>query len=144
VEILLLMNIVSKIYCKFRHRLHQTKIILSIRVSISKKQNKTPLWTWGLVRLWPIYNTYLVCFINNGTHVQLPVLELFIVNFEISRWKFKGSQQTVYSIVSPQKCDSLRNVGGSTQVPVRAWNNARKGTPPVKLERRQMTYTVSV
>jgi hypothetical protein len=42
----------------------------------------------------------------------------------------------------------LRNVGGSTQVPVRAWKNARKGTwglhPPVKLERRQMTYTVSV
>jgi hypothetical protein len=43
---------------------------------------------------------------------------------------------------------SLRNVGGSTRVPVRAWNNAQKGTwglpPPVKLERRQMTYTVSV
>jgi hypothetical protein len=43
---------------------------------------------------------------------------------------------------------SLRNVGGSTQVPVRAWNNARKGTwglpPPVKLERRDMTYTVSM
>jgi hypothetical protein len=40
------------------------------------------------------------------------------------------------------------NVGGSTQVPVRAWNNAWKGIwshpPPVKLERRQMTYTVSV
>jgi hypothetical protein len=43
---------------------------------------------------------------------------------------------------------SLQYVGGSTQVPVRACNNARKGTrglpPPVKLERRQMTYTVSV
>jgi hypothetical protein len=43
---------------------------------------------------------------------------------------------------------SLRNVGGSTQVPVRAWNNARKGTwglpPIVKLERRNMTYTVSM
>jgi hypothetical protein len=43
---------------------------------------------------------------------------------------------------------SLRNVGGSTQVLVRAWNNARKGTwgipPPVKLERRDMTYTVSM
>jgi hypothetical protein len=43
---------------------------------------------------------------------------------------------------------SLGNVGGSTQVPVRAWNNARKGTwglsPPVKLERRDMTYTVSM
>jgi hypothetical protein len=43
---------------------------------------------------------------------------------------------------------NLRNVGGSTQVPVHAWNNARKGTwglpPPVKLERRQMNYTVSV
>jgi hypothetical protein len=43
---------------------------------------------------------------------------------------------------------SLRNVGGSTQVPVRAWNNAWKGTwglpPPVKLERPQMTYTVSM
>jgi hypothetical protein len=42
----------------------------------------------------------------------------------------------------------LRNVGGSTQVPVHAWNNARKGTwglpPPVKLEHRHMTYTVSV
>jgi hypothetical protein len=41
---------------------------------------------------------------------------------------------------------SLRNVNGSTQVPVRAWNNARKGTwglpPPVKLERRNITYTV--
>jgi hypothetical protein len=39
-------------------------------------------------------------------------------------------------------------VVGSTQVPVRAWNNARKGTgglpPQVKLERRQMSYTVSV
>jgi hypothetical protein len=43
---------------------------------------------------------------------------------------------------------SLRNVGGSTQVPVRAWNNAWKGTwgrpPPVKLECRDMTYTVSM
>jgi hypothetical protein len=45
-------------------------------------------------------------------------------------------------------CSSLRNVGGSTQVPARAWNNARIGTrglpQPVKLERRRMTYTVSV
>jgi hypothetical protein len=43
---------------------------------------------------------------------------------------------------------SLRNVGCSTQVPVRVWNNARNGTwglpPPVKLERRHMTYTVTV
>jgi hypothetical protein len=43
---------------------------------------------------------------------------------------------------------SLRNVGGSTQVPVRAWNKARTGTwglpPPVKLERRDMTNTVSM
>jgi hypothetical protein len=43
---------------------------------------------------------------------------------------------------------SLRNVGGSTQVAVRAWNNARKATwslpSPVKLERRDMTYTVSM
>jgi hypothetical protein len=43
---------------------------------------------------------------------------------------------------------SLRNVGGSTQVPVCAWNNPRKDTwdipPPVKLERRDMTYTVSM
>jgi hypothetical protein len=43
---------------------------------------------------------------------------------------------------------SLRNVVGSTQVPVPAWNNARKGTwrfsPPVKLKRRHMTNTVSV
>jgi hypothetical protein len=42
----------------------------------------------------------------------------------------------------------LRNVGGSTQVPVRAWNNAQKGTwglpPPVKLKRRDMTYIVSM
>jgi hypothetical protein len=40
------------------------------------------------------------------------------------------------------------NVGGSIQVPVRAWNNARKDTwvlpPPVNLERRDMTYTVSM
>jgi hypothetical protein len=43
---------------------------------------------------------------------------------------------------------SLRNVGGSTQVPVREWNNARKGTwglpPPVKLKHRDMTNTVSM
>jgi hypothetical protein len=43
---------------------------------------------------------------------------------------------------------SLRDVGVSTQVPVHAWNNARKGTwglpPPVKLERRHMAYTVLV
>jgi hypothetical protein len=40
---------------------------------------------------------------------------------------------------------SLRNVGGSTQVPVRTWNNARKGLPPpVNFERRNMTYTVSM
>jgi hypothetical protein len=42
----------------------------------------------------------------------------------------------------------LTQRGGSTQVPVRAWNNARRGTwglpPPVKLERRDMTYTVSM
>jgi hypothetical protein len=46
------------------------------------------------------------------------------------------------------RCQISRNVGGSTQVPVRAWNNARKGTwglpPPVKLERRDMTYNVSM
>jgi hypothetical protein len=40
----------------------------------------------------------------------------------------------------------LRNVGGSTQIPVRAWNNARKDTwglpPTVKLERCDMTYIV--
>jgi predicted phosphoadenosine phosphosulfate sulfurtransferase len=43
---------------------------------------------------------------------------------------------------------SIRNVSSSTQVPVRAWNNARKGTwglpPPVKLERRDLTYTMSM
>jgi hypothetical protein len=43
---------------------------------------------------------------------------------------------------------SLRNVGGSTQVPVRAWNNARKGawglSLPVKQERRHMIYNESV
>jgi hypothetical protein len=43
---------------------------------------------------------------------------------------------------------SLRNVGGSTQVPVRALKDAQKGTwglpPPLKLERRHMTYNVSV
>jgi hypothetical protein len=43
---------------------------------------------------------------------------------------------------------SLRNVGCSTQVHVRSWNNAWKGTwglpPRVKLERRDMTYTVSM
>jgi Flp pilus assembly protein TadB len=41
---------------------------------------------------------------------------------------------------------SLRNVAGSTRVPVGAWNNAQRGTwglpLPVKLERRDMTYTV--
>jgi hypothetical protein len=41
---------------------------------------------------------------------------------------------------------SLRNVSGSARVPICAWNNAGKGTwglpPPVKLERRDMTYTV--
>jgi hypothetical protein len=43
---------------------------------------------------------------------------------------------------------SLRDVGGSTQLPIRALNNERKGTwgipPPLKLERRDMTYTVSM
>jgi hypothetical protein len=43
---------------------------------------------------------------------------------------------------------SLRNVDGSTQVPTRAWNNARKGTwglpSPVKQKRRHMTYTYTV
>jgi hypothetical protein len=43
---------------------------------------------------------------------------------------------------------SLWNVGGSIQVAVRAWNNARRSIwglpPPVKLERRDMTYTVSM
>jgi hypothetical protein len=43
---------------------------------------------------------------------------------------------------------SLRNVGGSTKVPVCALKNARRSTwclpSPVKLGRRQMTYTVSV
>jgi hypothetical protein len=39
---------------------------------------------------------------------------------------------------------SFRNLGGSTQVPVRAWNGTWGVPPPVKLERRQMTYTVSV
>jgi hypothetical protein len=42
----------------------------------------------------------------------------------------------------------LMECEGSTQVSVRAWNNAQKGTwglpPPVKLERRDMTYTVSM
>jgi hypothetical protein len=43
---------------------------------------------------------------------------------------------------------SLWTVGYSTQVPVRAWNKAWKGTwslpPPIKLERRHMTCTVLV
>jgi hypothetical protein len=43
---------------------------------------------------------------------------------------------------------SLLNVGGSTQVPIHAWNNARKGAwglpSPVKLECRDMTYSVSM
>jgi hypothetical protein len=43
---------------------------------------------------------------------------------------------------------TLRKVGGCTQVPVCVWNIARKGTwvlpRPVKLERRDMTYTVSM
>jgi hypothetical protein len=43
---------------------------------------------------------------------------------------------------------SLRNVGGSTQMPVIALNNAWKDTwglpPPVYMERRHMNYTVSV
>jgi hypothetical protein len=43
---------------------------------------------------------------------------------------------------------SLRNVAGSTRVPVRVWYNARKGTwglsLTVKQERRDMTYTVSM
>jgi hypothetical protein len=43
---------------------------------------------------------------------------------------------------------SLQNVSGSTQVPICAWNNAWKGAwglpPPEKLERRDMTYTVSM
>jgi hypothetical protein len=42
---------------------------------------------------------------------------------------------------------SLRNVGGSTQVPVCARKYARKGIwafpPPVKLERRHITYNMS-
>jgi hypothetical protein len=42
----------------------------------------------------------------------------------------------------------LQNENGSTQVPVRAWNNAQKSIwglpPPVKLECRHMTYTVLV
>jgi hypothetical protein len=43
---------------------------------------------------------------------------------------------------------SLRSIYGSTQVPVLAWNDTEKGTwglsPPVKQERRHMTYTLSV
>jgi hypothetical protein len=43
---------------------------------------------------------------------------------------------------------SLGNVGGSTQVPVRAWNNAQRGTlglpPPVKLESRNILYCVGM
>jgi hypothetical protein len=42
----------------------------------------------------------------------------------------------------------LRNISGSVQVPVSAWNNEWKGTlglpPPVKLEQLHMTYTVLV
>jgi hypothetical protein len=43
---------------------------------------------------------------------------------------------------------SLRKVGGPTELPIRAWNNAQRGTCGVpswvKLERRGMTYTVSM
>ena len=42
----------------------------------------------------------------------------------------------------------LRNFGGCTQVPARAWNNAGRGTwvlpPPVKLECHHITSTVLV
>jgi hypothetical protein len=42
----------------------------------------------------------------------------------------------------------LRNIGGSTQVPVCAWNNVQRGTlglsPPVHLEICPLTYIVSV
>jgi hypothetical protein len=57
-----------------------------------------------------------------------------------------GSTETLESFLWGSYPASLRIVGGSIQVPVRAWNNARKGTwglpPPVKLE--PMTYTVSL
>jgi hypothetical protein len=43
---------------------------------------------------------------------------------------------------------SVRNIAGSTKVPIRAQNNARKGTwglsAPVMLKCRHMTYTVSM
>jgi hypothetical protein len=89
-------------------------------------------------------------------------MNMIKVNFLISVWNSINSLQLInnvslYSInitcmdsfMSGSYPASLRNVGGSTQVPVRAWNNARKGTwglpPPVKLERRDMTYyTVSM
>jgi hypothetical protein len=67
--------------------------------------------------------------------------------FDISLW-VQILTGTLDSFMWGSYPASLRNVGGSTQVPVRAWNNARRGTwglpPPVKLERRDMTYTVSM
>jgi hypothetical protein len=58
------------------------------------------------------------------------------------------SRQGLWILSCEEAIQLVRNVDGSTQVPVRAWNNARKGTwglpPPVKLERRDMTYTVSM
>jgi hypothetical protein len=98
------------------------------------------------------------------------VIYLFWRNFKLHFTSFKYFHEYVlgrvvkvvdFKPLAPQSCTdtldsfmwgsypaSLRNVGGSTQVPVRAWNNARKGTwgppPPVKLERRDMTCTVSM
>jgi hypothetical protein len=94
----------------------------------------------------------------------LRYLSITVLHFRLCSLEFKDSSkkapryliQCYDSILLPQvsiwgvrgRVVSLRNVGGSTQVTVRAWNNARKGTwgfsPPVKLERRHMTFTVSV
>ena len=58
------------------------------------------------------------------------------------------SQQGLDSFMWGSHPASLRNVGGSTQVPTCAWNNAQRGTwglpPPVKMESCHITFTVLV
>jgi hypothetical protein len=58
------------------------------------------------------------------------------------------SQQGLWIFSCKEAIQLVYGTSGSTQVPVCAWNNARKGTwglpPPVKLERRDMIYTVSM
>jgi hypothetical protein len=87
----------------------------------------------------------MLCYMEGGVHGRV-VKFVDFKPFAPHRCGFESRQELL--ILLCEEAIQLAGICGFTQVPACAWNNARRGTwglpPPVELERRHMTYTVSV